>query len=52
MNNKEFNDAVPVTLMEKKLLSQQIRRLGKEHMKSIYAIVFDNSEQHEEKFDL
>lgn len=38
--------------MEKKLLAQQLRRLGKEHLKGVSAIVFDHPEEQEENFDL
>ena len=48
----ELADLGPVTLLEKKQLAQQIRRLGKEHIKGIASIVFDNAEEHEDKFDL
>lgn len=50
--NREFSDSVPVTLMEKKLLAQQIRRLAKEHLKGIKQIVFDHPEVQEDMFDL
>ena len=45
-------DSGPVTLLEKKQLAQQIRRLGKEHIKAVANIVFDNADDHEDRFDL
>jgi len=50
--NKESVDQIPLTLMEKKQLAQQIRRLGKEHLKGLNSIVFDSLEDQKDFFDL